>query len=182
MAFAEIAAHATCSLRFDWHQNDMFAMRLPAPRCAWPDNRSHWLCGGNVVRSIQGIDGEIARMQAMFGYSAAALAALWLLVHFIIGGREVARPLRMNTELPDIVRVTMWMCWHMVTACIALLALLPILALQTDLPGLMIAALLLAIAFSLAGIAAQFFLRVKLSLLPQGWLFVPVALLCALAL
>ena len=121
-------------------------------------------------------------MQTVFAYSASGLAAVWLVVHFILGGRDVAGPLRRNTQMPDVVRVTTWMCWHMVTACIALLAVLPVLAIMTDMPGLMISAMLLASALAIAGIAAQFILQTGFKKLPQGWLFVPVAILAGLAL
>lgn len=121
-------------------------------------------------------------MTAHFGYAASALAAIWLAVHFFMGGREVATPLRNAANLPDVVRMTMWMCWHMVTACIAALAILPSAAILSGLPGLMIAALILAIAIAGGGIISQFVLRARFSQLPQGWLFIPVAVLCGLAL
>ncbi len=121
-------------------------------------------------------------MQPIFAYSASALAGLWLIVHFVIGGREVAGPLRRNIQLPEVVRVTAWMCWHMVTACIGLLALLPLLALALQMQGLMVAAMLLAAVLSIAGIASQLILKTGLKLLPQGWLFVPIVVLAGLAL
>ncbi len=120
-------------------------------------------------------------MNSTFAYAAAALGLIWALVHTFLGGRQVALPLR-QSDLPEVVRATAWMCWHMVTATLFLAAALPVLALWTGREGLLMAALLVNIAIMLAGLISAPVLRVSYKTLPQGWLFVPNVLLCALAL
>ncbi|MEM6409802.1 MAG: hypothetical protein AAF700_15495, partial [Pseudomonadota bacterium] len=53
---------------------------------------------------------------------AGALAAIWLAVHFFIGGRQIARPLIEAGALPSVVRHTQYLCWHFTTVAIACMA------------------------------------------------------------
>ncbi len=59
----------------------------------------------------------------VFILSAAALAAVWTLVHGIVGGRQCARPLAADKRLIPVVRETVLLCWHLVTGALALMAL-----------------------------------------------------------
>jgi len=45
----------------------------------------------------------------------AAVAALIAAIHFVAGGREVARPLLRQDTLPPVVTLTHYYCWHLVT-------------------------------------------------------------------
>ncbi|KJZ24212.1 hypothetical protein [Tritonibacter mobilis] len=56
----------------------------------------------------------------VFLLSAAALAAVWTLVHGIVGGRQSARPLAADQQLIPVVRETVLLCWHLVTAGIGI--------------------------------------------------------------
>ena len=113
---------------------------------------------------------------------AAGLSLAWFLLHFLAGGRLVARPLRDHPGLDHTVMATMWMCWHMVTALLLLMALFFLAAVIWDNRGLAIAGTACAAAFTLAGIAAAPVLGTRYKVIPQGWLFVPVAALGLLAL
>jgi energy-converting hydrogenase Eha subunit A len=50
---------------------------------------------------------------------SALIAAATTLIHAFLGGREVAVPL-LRSEVPQEVRLTMYACWHMVTAALGL--------------------------------------------------------------
>ena len=82
---------------------------------------------------------------------AAALAAVWALVHALVGGRECERPLAAEEELPEVVRETMLLCWHLVTGFLGLMALFLWLGAQgrTDLA---LAGLLMALSAAAIGL------------------------------
>ncbi|WP_298430212.1 hypothetical protein [uncultured Jannaschia sp.] len=113
---------------------------------------------------------------------AGAIAAIWAAVHVVIGGRQVARPLREDRTLPPIVRETMWMCWHMVTAALVSMAALLLWGGWSGRADLVLAGTLLAAAVSVAGIVAIPVLGTTIRRLPQGLLFLPVVALGVLAL
>ena len=48
----------------------------------------------------------------------AAFAALWFVVHLILGGRQIARPLVEAQSLNPVVRHTQYLCWHFTTVAI----------------------------------------------------------------
>lgn len=54
---------------------------------------------------------------------AAVLAAATTLIHFVLGGREVAAPLLATERLHSVPKFTMYYCWHLVTIVLAALAL-----------------------------------------------------------
>ncbi|MCK0169316.1 hypothetical protein MWU52_17315 [Jannaschia sp. S6380] len=111
------------------------------------------------------------------GLAAAVLAAMLACVHTFVGGRAIARPLRQATDLPTVVRATSWMCWHMVTTTLFLMAILLFWGAWGGRPDLILAGTLLAAAVALGGLAAAPALGVGYRVLPQGWLFVPVVAL-----
>lgn len=112
---------------------------------------------------------------------AAGIAALWTVVHAVIGGRESERVLSKDTHLPALVRETMLLCWHMVTAFLGLMAVF----LWFGAKGaeqMALAGLLMALAASGVGIVLAPLRGLSYRLLPQGWMFVPIAALSAWAL
>ncbi len=54
--------------------------------------------------------------------SAAVLSTCICALHVILGGRDVARPLLVTTELDRGAKFTNYYCWHLVTIAIALMA------------------------------------------------------------
>lgn len=55
--------------------------------------------------------------------AASALAALTALVHFFVGGRQVAKPLLDSDEISSLVKYTHYFCWHIVTLALAAMAI-----------------------------------------------------------
>ncbi len=53
---------------------------------------------------------------------AAGLSHFAFLLHFFMGGREVARPLLNSNELSKTCQFTNYYCWHLVTISLALIA------------------------------------------------------------
>jgi hypothetical protein len=51
--------------------------------------------------------------------AAAGVAAL----HLFVGGKGIARPLLKSRDMHDVVRLTSYYCWHMVTIILAGLAI-----------------------------------------------------------
>lgn len=114
-------------------------------------------------------------MQTALFALAAAIALLWCGVHLFIGGRQVAAPLR-AAPLDPLVRNTQYLCWHFTSLSIAAMALFFALA-AFGLPGFGPAGTLLAAGFALTGIGLAQRLGLDHGTYPQGWLFVPCALL-----
>ena len=114
-------------------------------------------------------------MHDLFFLLAAALSALWCAVHLFAGGAQIADPLRRSTTLDPIVRDTQYLCWHLTTVSLAALALLFLAA--TAIPAHGLSGTLLAAAFLVTGLWVARRTGQPLSRLPQGLLFLPVALL-----
>ncbi|ROT97745.1 hypothetical protein [Histidinibacterium lentulum] len=113
---------------------------------------------------------------------AGALSAVWLLVHAFAGGRDTVRPLLEGGGLPPVVRDTLYVCWHFTSVALAMMAGL---FLRAGLAGdvtAAVAATILAGAFALVGIALVLRQGASHLQVPQGWLFVPVAVLGAVGL
>mgnify|MGYP001804319563 CR=1 FL=1 len=107
---------------------------------------------------------------------AAALSALWFLVHLFMGGADVSRPLR-RSSLDDDVRDTAWLCWHLVSGTLLLMAGLFGAAALGVTEAL--SATLLAGVFAAVGLWVPPYLGQSYRVLPQGFLFVPVCALTA---
>lgn len=112
----------------------------------------------------------------LFG-SAGLLSVLWLLFHIVQGGKEVVRPLRASTGLEPDVRDTLYMCWHFVTATLAIMALSFILAIITASRDWAMVGTSVAFGFTLTGIGQVLAMKARYRDLPQGWLFLPITIL-----
>lgn len=110
---------------------------------------------------------------------AAAMSALWFVVHLIWGGQGVATPLMADRNLPAVVRDTSYLCWHFVSVTLALMAAFFVIAAFSNQPGMGLAATMLAAGFTVVGVALPLFIGQKWSILPQGWLFLPITVLGA---
>lgn len=120
-------------------------------------------------------------METYFMWGAIGLGFAWFLLHTFAGGRTIALPLR-QSDLDPTVRATAWMCWHMVTAVLLLLPLLALAGWIWEKPDLIWAALAGNAALMIAGFASKIALKVKTSVLFQGWLFAPIVVLLYLAM
>lgn len=110
------------------------------------------------------------------GWIAAALTFTWFLVHTFVGGAEVAGPLRAS-DLPMSVMAPAWMVWHMVTGLLLFLALLFAWAAVKGARDAMVVAAAISAVLAIAGLAAAPLTGAGFLALPQGFLFVPGALL-----
>ena len=120
-------------------------------------------------------------MEIYLIWFAAGLGFVWFLVHTIIGGREAAKPIR-NSDLPDIVRMPLWMCFHMMTAILFMLPVLVLWGWHGQMPGMLWAAFSINGCVAIVGIVAQLTLRAKFVMLPQGYLFLPIIAALAMVL
>ncbi|MEL6679643.1 MAG: hypothetical protein AAFQ51_13140 [Pseudomonadota bacterium] len=109
---------------------------------------------------------------------AGVVNLLWCAVHVFIGGPAVARPLVLSTELGDAPKITQYYCWHLVTLTLALTGL-GFLSVGLGYAGQPLGLFLtvLSAGFAALGLALAPLWRFSYSVLPQGWLFVPVTAL-----
>lgn len=109
--------------------------------------------------------------------AAAATSFVTFLVHLVLGGREIARPL-LAADLQAKPKYTSYYCWHMVTITIAAVALAFALA---ALPGrtgdLALFATGLSLLFLLWNIVMIVSRRLRFLHYPQWSLFLPGTLL-----
>ncbi len=120
-------------------------------------------------------------MDALLIWSAAGLSFAWFGVHLVMGGREVAAPLVTDARLEDVVRYTSYLCWHITSSTLLLMAAFFAGAALFSLPGLLYAGTALAAGTALVGILIPLRFRISYGLLPQGWLFLPIVLLGLIA-
>lgn len=107
---------------------------------------------------------------------AAVLSLGMVLLHTFMGGRVIAAPL-LASDLPGVPKYTSYFCWHITTLALAGLAIMFAYAAYQpegrDVAGM---AVLLTGSIAVFGIVMPPRLRLKYKNHPQGWLFVPVAL------
>ncbi|CUH82493.1 hypothetical protein [Tropicibacter naphthalenivorans] len=115
-------------------------------------------------------------MSKFAGYGAAGLSLLWAIVHTFLGGPEIAAPL-LASDLPQVVRATAWMVWHMTTGVLFLLALGFALATYLSARSALVTLTALSATLMCAGIFALFKTGTDIATLPQALLFLPVLLL-----
>jgi len=107
--------------------------------------------------------------------AAGAFAALWFAVHLFVGGRQIARPLVEAQGLDPVVRHTQYLCWHFTTVTIAGMAIFFGIAAVSGTVAFATSATLLAAGFFIVGVGLVMSLGENHAQLPQGWLFLPVA-------
>lgn len=113
--------------------------------------------------------------------SAAFVSFAWFLVHLFVGGKQVARPL-LTSDIEPIVLQTLYLCWHLTSVTIAIMAILFGIAAWLAAPAYGVAGLILAAGFALVGIGVVPLRGWTYKIVPQGWLFVPVVALAAMGL
>ncbi len=114
--------------------------------------------------------------------AAGGLAFVWLGLHLFAGGRQIMTPVLAAPDLDPIIRETQYLCWHFVSVTIALMAGFNLWAVIAADRSFAVAALVLAAGFAAVGIYLVMRLGSRHLDLPQGWLFVPVAVLGAFGL
>ena len=108
---------------------------------------------------------------------AGLIAALWFFYHLIAGRKEVVIPMRKTPAIDPIVRDTLHLVWHFVTASLAFLASLFLLAAVKSSNDFAMAGTILAWGFTIVGTTLVLNLGGRFRDLPQGLLFLPIALL-----
>lgn len=116
-------------------------------------------------------------MNTVFFALAGGLAAIWLAIHLFVGGRQIARPLVHATALDPIVRHTQYLCWHFTSVAIASMSAFFVWAAMSGDLIIATAGTTLAAGFFFVGVGLVAWLKEDHAKLPQGWLFLPVALL-----
>lgn len=116
-------------------------------------------------------------------FSASVVtAAIWG-IHTFLGGRSIAQPLISANDLESVPKWTQYYCWHVVTITLAVMAIgLGYAAFVPDASDIAILIGLLAAAFSVFGLILPKRVNVSYAEMPQGFLFLPVAGLVAIAL
>ncbi|MEO1539487.1 MAG: hypothetical protein AAFU59_03830 [Pseudomonadota bacterium] len=110
--------------------------------------------------------------------AAGVLNLVWCAVHVFVGGPAVAHPLLRSQELGHATKITQYYCWHLVSLTLGLTGL-GFLAVGSGYGGapLGVFVTVLSAGFALLGIVVAPVQRSSYRVLPQGWLFVPVAAL-----
>lgn len=119
-------------------------------------------------------------MIGIAGYVAAALTLIWALVHAFVGGPETATPL-LGSDLPEVARGTGWLVWHFLTGLMLVMSGMLAWGTRARNAALLWAGSAQAAMLALLGIVLVPVIGMSYGLLPQGWLFVPVALLGVVA-
>lgn len=112
--------------------------------------------------------------------AAGSLSAIIALIHIFLGGRTVALPLLEASDLERRPKYVTYYCWHLVSISLCLMSLVFLWpALWGGSDDLTLVGAIMATLFALWGIALRQFSKANLAFsdLPQGWLFVPVAVL-----
>ena len=110
---------------------------------------------------------------------AATLSVGICLLHTFLGGQSIARPL-LTAPMPSMPKHTRYFCWHIVTIVLAGLGgMFTYAALRPEGVDVGWVAVALTAAIALYGLIMPPSLKLKYSDHPQGWLFVPVALVGA---
>lgn len=108
---------------------------------------------------------------------AAALSVAVCLIHTFAGGRTIAVPL-LKSDLHPVPKYVTYYCWHIVTIVLAAIAVMYAFAgMRADSLDLGWVATALVAAFCLLGLAVPPLKKQKYSQMPQGWLFLPIAIL-----
>ena len=110
--------------------------------------------------------------------SAGGASGALCLIHVFAGGRHIVGPLLGARDLHDVPKYTQYYCWHLVTIVLAAMSLAFIYsAIGTGAQDVAMVMGVIAAAFAVFGLLIVPIMQQSYRQMPQGWLFVPVALL-----
>ena len=110
--------------------------------------------------------------------AAGVLAALTVLIHFIAGGREIARPLLEAGDIARIPKHTNYYCWHLVTIILAAMSAgFFYAAINPQSVGLSVTWTAVAGAFVIWSLGLGLWKGLSPLQLPQWIFFVPIVIL-----
>ena len=114
----------------------------------------------------------------LFLFAAAVVSLMTFLAHLFLGGREVAKPLLNTLEIQEVVRLTTYYCWHIVTILLFVMTCVYayVAMIQFDIP---LTVAITSIAGACAVLNIGLIVMRKLNPLdyPQWVFFVPIGLL-----
>ena len=111
---------------------------------------------------------------------AGCTSALTMLVHCILGGREIARPLLVATDIHAVAKYTNYYCWHLVSLTLAAMAGCFLwAAFHPDGIELAVLAGLLAVAFCVWNLGLIVWKGQRFDHMPQWAMFLSVSALAA---
>ncbi len=110
---------------------------------------------------------------------AGSINLLWAFIHLFLGGRDIARPLLNSPNLEASVKYVLYVCWHVTTLVLVAISIMFLVAAYMSSQALVLSmiATLLTIAIVIMGLVIPPVLGQSYKIVPQGWLFVPVAIL-----
>ncbi len=114
----------------------------------------------------------------MFFLIAAILSAAVFLIHTFLGGRTIAVPLMKAQDIHPVPKLTSYYCWHLVTITLAIVSGMFAYA-AYSMNGLDVgwAATLLTVCFCALGLFVPALKGQSYKNMPQGWLFLPIAIM-----
>jgi hypothetical protein len=114
---------------------------------------------------------------------AGVLALAVCLTHVLLGGRAIVQPFLATEKMPGIARYTMYYCWDLVTITLAGMALAFFMAAQpSGSRALAVFATMGAASFAALNFGMNLRLGLSFARHPQGFLFLPVAVMGAVGL
>lgn len=109
---------------------------------------------------------------------AGGASGIICLIHVFAGGRHIARPLLGARDLHDVPKYTQYYCWHLVTIVLAAMSLAFLYAaFSAGARDVAMVMGVIAAAFAVFGLLIVPITKQSYRQMPQGWLFLPVALL-----
>lgn len=110
--------------------------------------------------------------------AAGASSFVITLLHLFGGGPQVAAPTLASKELDAVVKYLNYYCWHLVSICLALMAgAFAWSGLAGDAWEAAVLGTIMAGAFCIWGLALVMIKKQRFRDMPQGWFFLPVAVL-----
>ena len=119
----------------------------------------------------------------LFLFAAAVVSLMTFLAHLFWGGREVAKPLLNTLEIQEVIKLTTYYCWHIVTILLFVMTCVYayVAMIQLDIP-LTVAITSIACACALLNIGLIVVRKLNPLDYPQWVFFVPITLLSVLGL
>ena len=115
--------------------------------------------------------------------TAGGLSAALAVLHVFGGGPEAARPLLAANDLPPVPKYLMYYCWHLVTLMIGAMAVGFLAAgLWPAQQGLAVLCTAMALGGAVWGLALVPGVGRRYAEMPQGFLFLPIAMIGGLGL
>ncbi len=121
-------------------------------------------------------------VRSFYAYISALICFMGALGHAIQGGRVMVDPLLHNEHVALAHSSMIWMVWHVVSVTFLCMAYFYFYGGLKKQRTLIHAANILTVAIGLVGLLAPLYLQVGYTILPNGLVFIPIALFGFLSL